>query len=336
MSASAVIRKRAGLALLLCLLFCLPVGASIAFLSALERVVGRAVPYPHPEDLFRLRQSHPEIPGGSGDFSAAQVELLRRTVGPQEAVVGCRVLTATFRSEGLAESIRLAIASPEYLTLLAGDRPPGPSLRAHGAYFSRRFWNHRFSKLGPGEAPAFFVNDRPYAVLGLLPAVPLYPLDADVLVFDDAFPGDKYDSSSFSVVALLELEPSARHGWRAELEGHAAEVAALAGITGPRLRGYALTARPLKEDLAGKAFSLLAPLQLCALGLLVLGTFNSWSVWSWHLAREKADLATRMALGAEPPRLLRRHLAVALATTAIAVAGESGSREPFCRHCATS
>jgi hypothetical protein len=316
MSASMVARKRAGLALLLCLLFCLPVGASIAFLSALERVVGRAVPYPDAEDIFRLRQAHPEIPGGSGDFSGAQVELLRNALGSPEAVAGYRVVTASFRSEGLAESIRLAIASPGYLTLVAGDRPPDPALRARGAYFSRRFWHRRFGKAGPGAAPAFFVDDRPYAVLGLLPAVPLYPMDADLLVFDDAFPADKYDASSFSVVALLKRDPARREGWRAKLAGHTAELAALAGITGSRLGGYTISARPLQEDLAGKAFGLLAPLQLCALGLLVLGAFNSWSVWSWHLARERADLVTRMALGAEPAMLLRRHLALAAATAA--------------------
>jgi putative ABC transport system permease protein len=320
MSTSVVARKRAGLALLLCLLFCLPVGASIAFLSALERVAGSAVPYPGAEDVFRLRQTHPEIPGGEGDFSGAQVELLRKALRSPAAVAGYRVVTATFRSAGLAESIRLAIASPEYLTLVTGERPPAPALRVHGAYVARRLWNRRFGKIGPGEAPAFFVDDRPYAVLGLLPAVPLYPMDADLLVFDDAFPEDKYDASSFSVVTLLQRDPARLQGWRAELAGHAAELATLAGITGSRLDGYRIAARPLQEDLAGKAFSLLAPLQLCALGLLLLGAFNSWSVWSWHLARERAGLVTRLALGAEPAKLLRRHLALAAATTAIAVA----------------
>ena len=320
LGAAVTLRKTAGLSLLICLLFCLPVGSSMAFLSASERVVEAAIPYPGAEDLYRLTQTHPDIPGGSGEFSAVQVELMRTALRSPETVVGYRVVTASFRTGGIAERVRLAIASPEYLTLVSGQPPPEPSRRSQGVWFSRDVWDRWFGELDPQEVPPFFIDDRPYDVFGLLPAVPLYPVDAGLLVLDDAFPGEKHDSRSFFVSALLKSDGTDEETWRAELDGLEERLAALAGITGARLAGYDVSARSLREDLAGDAFGLLAPLQLCALSLLILGAFNGWAVWSSFLAREKTGLATRMALGAEPLALRRRYLTLSAVTMLIAVA----------------
>ncbi len=323
--------SRPGLSLAAILTLALGLGANGSIASAVKGVLLAPLPFEGGTRLVALRQNAANVGASDIGFSVPEIADLRARNRSLEGVAEIHVMNFNLLGRGEPMRVRTAVVSASWFDLLglaplhgrsflAADEGPGaePVL-----ILSHDFWR----RLGgdPGLVGATFeMNDRVHTVIGVLPAIPQYPSEADVYMTTSACP---FRSSPGTVAGRsmrgYDLIGRLRPGWTAER--------AAADLTGV-VRGLVpehpdvypggalpeVAATRVFDELTAQARPTLLLLWATVALVLVAAAANVASLTLARVLARGDEIALRLALGAGRRRIARQ---LVLESLLLALAG---------------
>ncbi len=297
----------------------LGIGASTAVFSVVNAVLLSALPFDRPDRIVavRLRDT-----GGSEFGVAASVA---HAVGRLPAVERTAIMVgveANLIDRTGADIVRGRQVSGEFFAVfgvraLCG-RPLAPRDETDGldtVVLSERLWRSRFGGDPAIVGRAVRLDDRSYAVAGVMPATFRYPEDAEFWSIRKARPdgGEPLGRGPFDAVARL------RSGNVTSASAQAGTLNAAIARDGPDRLSVALV--PLLETTAGGYRPMLALLFTAVSIVLLIACGNVANLLLARSIDRTRELSVRLALGATRPRLLRELLTDCAVIAAAATAG---------------
>lgn len=170
------LRKSPGFAALGVATLALGVGASIAVYALAEGLLLRSLPYPAPERLVAITDTHPQHGDGNGvgqenfrDWQAANTvfERMAFTEWSQVTLTGfgdAERITGRAVSEGFFEMMGVAPRLGRWFTP-EETQPGGPAV----VILSQRFWARKMGARPDVLGSTLIANGRPYRVVGVMP-----------------------------------------------------------------------------------------------------------------------------------------------------------------------
>jgi predicted permease len=310
----------------------LGIGANTAIFSVVNGVLLNPLPYPHPEQLYLVREIVPQVAkfyptlnANLPDFriwqkqvrSFAGVALAEATsadltgVGEPEAVPGMRVSANIFSLLGVRPALGRAFLAEE-----------DESGRGHVVMLTDGFWRRRFHSDPSVIGRSMALDGVPHQIVGVLarsfhfPAVPASMGGAESyvrLAFFEPLDGPKPDENGligeFDFVAIARLKPVITESQAlAELDVVQAQIAKQANDDVP-MKGTLL---PLEQVVVGPARSGLIFLLAAVGAVLLILCANLASLLLARVPGRMREAAIRAALGATRGRIVRRMLTESL------------------------
>jgi putative ABC transport system permease protein len=292
----------------------LGIGANTAIFSALNAVLLKPLPYPHPERLVRLVAHNPVAGIPSSNVSAADFTDWQRDARAFEGLAAFSQFSTTVRPRNADEAAeRIAGAAQTNLFAVLGVAPlvgrdfaaadvhPGT---ATASIVSHGFWQRRYG----GDASVIGRPLRPgsaTALVGVMPRGFAYPEEVELWV-----PGylhsssDSRDNRQYEAIGRLKAGVTVAQA-QAELDTISARLDAAHPSTN---RGWQVRAVPLTEYIVGDAKRTLL-LLLGAVGLVMLvACANVANLFLAHAAGRQREIAVRAAIGAGRGRIFRQVL----------------------------
>jgi len=235
-------------------------------------------------------------------------------------------MTFTLLGRNEAHRVRTGVVSAGFFDLFgvrpllgrtfvaADDRPDAVPVLV----LSYEYWK-RFEGGDPNIVGKIFqMNDKPHAVIGVLPSIPQYPNENDVYMPTTACPGR---SSRFTISdrnsRMMSVFARLRPGVSME-ESQADLAAIMQGMKRenpkfyPDEVGFQSTASALRGDLTTNAKPMLVALLGAAAFVLLIACANVANLTMARMARREQELVIRTAVGAGNGRLLRQLLTESL------------------------
>jgi putative ABC transport system permease protein len=317
----------------------LGIGVNTAIFSVIHSVLIAPLPYDDAGKLMLIRQSAPLA--GQNDVGVSIRELYdyRERTTSFDEIVEFHQMDFDLLRHGDPDRVATGVVSHNFFDVL-GIRP------LHGRTFVEAddrtgseavlvlgyaYWQSRFGGDPAVIGQVLEMNDRPHTVVGVLPAVALYPNEVDVFMPTVACPfraaGEVQMASNRRAFSLLRVFGKLKDG--VAPQAAAAEVAAVGrdfaqefpGVYRPEM-GFRADTIGVQEALTQNA----RPMLLVLLGItglvLLLACANVGNLTLARTLQRSHERATRAALGAGRLSLLAQPLAEsALVALAGAAAG---------------
>jgi len=329
------LRRSPGYTVVVVLILALGIGANTAIFSVIHDVLLRPLPYPDGDDLVVF---HEQAPGGGYDtlqVSAAEVRDYREQVHTLSGLAEVHTMSFTLMGREHPERVATGVVSADFFDVLGVQPLLGRSFRpaddepgaAPVLILSNAYWRQSFGADPDIVGKVFQMNDRPHRVVGVLPALPAYPLDQDLFMTTSACP--------FRAAARREMDEDRHAGRMMRLIGRLApgvsfdqanaEVASVAHRfvqDHPDAYPEDIELSASLESLRGTVTREARPILLVLLGMtgivLLIACANLANLSLARLLRRERELAARAALGASRSRLVRQLL---IESTLVALAG---------------
>jgi predicted permease len=313
----------------------LGIGANTAIFSVIDGVLLKPLPYADSERLIVLRQSSLAAARQNPAVAVQELYDYREQTRSFDALVEYHQMNFDLLRKGNPDRVDAGVVSHDFFDVLGirpdlgrtftpdDDRPGADAVLV----LSHSYWERAFGGDPSVVGRVVRMNDRPHTIVGVLPAVPLYPQENDVYMPVSACPfraaaetrlsANRRTFSALTVFGRLKRGVSPQQS-----AGDVAQAAARFVAGDPNayrpLSGFTAGTALVRSELTNEARPLLLIL-LAATGIvLLIACSNVANLSLARLLRRERELAVRAALGAG-----RRQLAAQLLTesTLLAVAG---------------
>jgi predicted permease len=294
-----------GFALAVVLTLAIGIGANTAIFSVVDQLLLRPLPYPDGERLVRVYETFEH--GGIGDNSVSPANWMdwQRESHTLGALAAYRNITATLTGVGEPARVNAQVVSAEFFPLLGvepligraiqkqDDVPDAPQVVVLG----HAFWQQRFGGDRGVVGRVVQVSDRPYQVVGVMPAgFRFIAQDTDVwtaLRLDRSQRWRETAGRFLNIVARVRSDV-ALDAARAEMATIGARLAATYEFN----RKTSVQLTPLREILTGKVARSLLVLYGAVAVLLAIACFNVANLLMARSASRRREIAIRSSLGA--------------------------------------
>jgi len=310
-----MLRKNPGFTLTVVITLALSIGANTAIFSLVNALLFKSLPYAHPE---RLGTIYTRIVGtGTTDqrhnLNGEQWELLRDNVPALLSALSGTASGVNLQSTSGVQYAQNARVSAHYFDVLAlqpvlgrnfsldEDRPHGPKV----AILSYNLWRTLFAADPNILGQSILLKGEPHTVIGVLPQGAVTPMNADVYTPLQPSREGEGSGTNFDVITRLrdgatwqEADAQINRTWstrpgRYELNDNPGAQVTYHSV--PLQKGETDTLRP---QVLG--------LMLAAGLILLIACANLAGLTMVRMLRRSPEVATRLALGASRPQILRQ------------------------------
>jgi predicted permease len=294
--------------------FALGIGANAALFSVANGVLLNPLPFPQPEQLVTLHQSKPNF--ATGAIPYPNFRDWQRENQTFSAMAIARPSSFSLLGAGEAEQVSGRRVSAEFFRVL-GVEPalgrnfaPGEDERGAGpvVLISAELWQRKFGAAPTVLGKSLTLDDKSYAIIGVLPAsFKLYRgIDVYVPIGQWNNPALQNRRAALGLHGIGRLKPGVTLAQaQADLDG---VMRRLAEAYPDANRGNGAALVPLKERLVGNIGPILWML-LGAVGfVLLIACVNVSNLLLARATGRTREFAIRAALGAGQGRLLRQSL----------------------------
>ncbi|HZF29050.1 MAG TPA: ABC transporter permease, partial [Gammaproteobacteria bacterium] len=293
----------------------LGIGATTAIFSVVNGIFLRPLPYPSAERLMQVRTV---FEGGSlGPFSYPDFEDLQEQ---NRTFAGFAAYTNRTASAGTAEQgfrVGWTQVSPGFLAVIGVPPAVGRGFNADEeqtggpvALVGYGYWQNRLAGRSDFASQSVRVNDRTYAVIGVMPRGYDFPAGTELWAPLQPMTQNR-TARGYQVVARLRDDISS-----------AAAQQDLSAIAGRLKQQYGddtnmvdASVRPVIEQLAGNVRAALTVLLGASGALLLVACVNVANLMLARALSRDRESALRLALGARPGRVARKFMAESLVLT---------------------
>jgi predicted permease len=327
------------------------IGANAVIFSALDAVVLRPLPVPHPKELVRLVQKSPQL-GTRSSFEYPLYEALRDHSNTLSAVFGEEDWRVAMNEPRPAEQVQVNLVTPEFFSVLGVPAMYGRALTpddnrdAPGlvpAVLSYGFWRRRFDGDRRAIGQTITLHGHKFVITGVMPRdfngtamdtspdvrVPVRALSLiedwegrpmkvedlpNISIAGRLKPGVTQAQAEAECFTMWHTATVAYHQRHSELTATMLETELRRGVyLDPLNRGTSLL-----RDRFGTALKML----IASVGLLLLMVCaNVAGLLIARSASRREEIALRLALGATRARLVRQMLTESCLLAAIGAAG---------------
>jgi predicted permease len=292
----------------------LGIGANTAIFSVVNGVLLNPLPYPQPEQLVTLHQSKPNFERGAMPYP--NFRDLQKQNQTFSSMAISRGFGFSLMGAGEPERVNARLVSADFFSVL-GLNPllgrtfmPGEDEPGAGpvALISEDLWQRKFGSAANVLEQGITLDDKTYAVVGVIPASFTLVRDVDVYVPIGQWNGPalKSRSAALGLHGIGRLKPGVTiEQARSDLNRVMGD---LANAYPESNRGNGATITPLKEGMVSNIRPILLTL-LGAVGfVLLIGCVNVSNLMLARSTGRAREFAIRSALGAGRRRLLCQSL----------------------------